>query len=103
MSSQYEQLKTEVRELIFFTVKLLLHWLVLVIILIFVLITVWIHQLFRQSFSIIESVPADAKEAGISIGSVRSSREPAVKNNHVERLRNRRKRTLPANQKEKET
>jgi hypothetical protein len=74
MWKKYEQLKAEVSELVFFTIKLLLHGLILVIILSFVLIILWIHQLFRKSYSTIDSVPADAQEAVLPTGSVCANR-----------------------------
>lgn len=97
MPSQYQQFVAEVRELIFFTLKLLFHWLALAIILIFVLVTLWIHQFFRQNFFTLEGADVDAKEEILSPHSVPSNREALFKKNHTQRRGTRRKKTHPQN------
>lgn len=93
MHDQYEQFKKEVTELLFFTLKLLFHWLALVTVLFFVLITVWIHQFFRQSYSTLDGSSAHAKEAGVLSAPAPANRSSVVKNNHVRRQRTRRTRS----------
>lgn len=54
MPTRAQAFKEELEQLVFFTLKLVLHWLALVVILAFVLVGFWLHHLFRRAYVIIE-------------------------------------------------
>jgi membrane protein YdbS with pleckstrin-like domain len=54
MPTRVQAFKEELEQLVFFTLKLVLHWLALVVILVFVLVGFWLHHLFRRAYVIIE-------------------------------------------------
>jgi hypothetical protein len=71
MATRFEALKDEVEQLVYFTLKLILHWLALVVILGFVLLGFWLHHLFRRAYLRLEqqqTVEAQGKKGGQPAG-----------------------------------
>jgi hypothetical protein len=67
MSTRSQAFKEELEQLVFFTLKLVLHWLALVVILGFVLVGFWLHHLFRRAYLQLEqqqTVQAESRKGG---------------------------------------